>query len=81
VDENREVAHIAVRTRLGDVHLDAVNVEGLPGLDQLVEDRHLIVGELRPRLRAPGRIADHRGEIADDQNRLVPKVLELPELS
>ena len=41
---------------------------------------HLPMRELRPRLRAPGGIADHRGEIADDQDRLVPEILELAQL-
>ena len=41
---------------------------------------HLVVRELRARLRAAGRIADHRGEVADDEDRLVPEVLKLPQL-
>ena len=38
---------------------------------------HLFVRQLRPRHGATARIADHRGEIADDENRLMPEILEL----
>ena len=41
---------------------------------------HLIVAELRARGRAPARVSDHGGEIPDDENRLVPGILEIPEL-
>ena len=36
--------------------------------------------QLRPRGGAPARVADHRREIPDDQHRLVPEILELPQL-
>ncbi len=37
--------------------------------------------ELRPRYGSSARIADHRGEIADDQHRLMSEILKLPQLS
>ena len=41
----------------------------------ILED--LFTGGLRPRFGPPGRIADHSREVADDENDLVPKILEL----
>ena len=49
-------------------------------LEALRIRHHLIVRELRARLRAARRVADHRREIADDEDRLMPEVLELPQL-
>ena len=42
---------------------------------------NLLAGELRPGRRSPARIADHRREIPDDQDRFVAEVLELAKLS
>ena len=36
------------------------------------------MGELRAGRGAPARVADHRGKVADDQDRLVTEVLKLP---
>ena len=37
--------------------------------------------ELRPSDRAAARVADHRGKIADDEDRFVSEVLKLAQLS
>ena len=46
----------------------------------LGERRDHVLVESRPGLRLPGRIAHPRGEVADDQDRDVAGVLELPQL-
>ena len=46
----------------------------------LGERPHDVLLQARPRLRLPGRIADASGEVADDQDRDVAGILELPEL-
>ena len=56
------------------------NLEGLRAIRFGVR-QNLLAGQLRPRHRTPARIADHGGEIADDQNRLVTEILELPQFS
>ena len=40
----------------------------------------LFARQRRPRRVAPGRIADHSGEVADQERDLVPEILELPHL-
>ena len=40
----------------------------------------LVVRKLRARFRAAGGVADHRGEVADDEDGLVAEILKLPEL-
>lgn len=81
-----QLHHIVKRHQLEPLtvehHLRPRRVENLERL--LLERRrvrhHIIVRELTPRLRSPGWIANHRREIADDQNRLMPEILKLPQL-
>ena len=42
---------------------------------------HFLMRQLRPRNRTTARVADHSGEVADDQNGLVTEVLKLPQFS
>ena len=67
---------LAVEDRAG-----ALRVEDFIGL--LLEGarifHHLVVGELRAGFRAARGIADHRGEVADDEDGVVAEVLELPQ--
>ena len=42
---------------------------------------HLLVRQLRTCNGTTARIADHRGEIADDEHRLMTQILKLPQLS
>ena len=43
-------------------------------------DQDLLVAELRTRYRAAAWIADHRGEITDDQDGFVTEILKIPQL-
>ena len=69
---------VAVRDKLRPGRVE--NLEGLGAVGFGIR-RDFLAGELRPRRRAPARIADHGSKIANDQNRLVPKILKLAELS
>ena len=42
---------------------------------------HFLMRQMRPRNGAAARVADHSGEIADDENRLVTEILKLPQFS
>src|SRR5262245_33529293 len=42
---------------------------------------YFVNGEARPGDRLPRRVADLRGEVADDEHRGVGQLLELPELA
>ena len=55
------------------------NLESL-GLVALGILHDLIVGEMRTCYRAAARIADHRGEITDDEDGLMAQFLELTQL-
>ena len=71
------VAPLAVVADLGPrrvEHQAGLRVVGLGvGLDLLARQR-------RPRGVASGRVADHRGEVADQEDHRVPEVLQLPHL-
>ena len=55
------------------------NFEGLL-LETFGIRQNLGVGELRAGDRAAGGVADHGGEVADDQDRVVPLILKIAEL-
>ena len=42
---------------------------------------HFLMRQLRPRNGTTARVADHSGEVANDQNGLVAEVLKLPQFS
>ena len=42
---------------------------------------HFLMRQVRPRHGPAARVANHSGEIADDQNRLVPEILKLSQFS
>ncbi len=60
-----------------------LRIEHLEGLCAVAfgVGQHLFVGELRAGGGATARVADHGGEIADDEDRFVAEVLELTQLS
>ena len=63
-------------------HQGAAHVEHLPELGpvRLRVAADLVPGERPPRLRAAGGVADHPGEVPDDDDDLVSEVLEIAQL-
>src|SRR5262249_27269214 len=69
---------ISIANGLGSGRIE--NLESLLAICLRVK-RHFFVGKVRTRRRAAAWVADHPGKIADDQNGLMPEVLELPQLA
>jgi hypothetical protein len=58
---------VANQGRVGVEHLEGLLLVGARGL------HHLVAGEARAQIVLPGRVADHRGEVADDEDHRVPE--------
>ncbi len=68
---------LGVEAHLGAPHVEHLAELRLVGLGVLPD---LVPRERAPGLGPPGGIADHPGEVADDDDHLVPELLEVPEL-